>query len=94
MTRIKIESNPYEQNISFSKFDFDGESFQPITDSSSKLLSVDFTKCFFPFKAKEILSQLVDEYAVNGNLEIVFDVQVFPLPVVYLQGLYLKHQYY
>lgn len=74
MTKIRIESNPYQNNISYSRFDEKQKTFIPITkeeSTSSKLLSDDFKQCFFPFKAKEILCQIIKEY--DDNLEIVFE---------------------
>ena len=66
--KIKIASNPYEQKITYSKYDEQTGEYNQITSadsSTSKLLSSDFVKCFFPFKAKDILNQLVDEYAIK-----------------------------
>ena len=59
--KIKIASNPYEQIITYSIYDGITGKYNPITNAdsaTSKLLSLDFVKCFFPFKAKEILLQL------------------------------------
>lgn len=74
--KIKIASNPYEQEITYSKYDEQTGEYNQITSadsSTSKLLSSDFVKCFFPFKAKDILNQLVDEYAIKGKLDVVFE---------------------
>lgn len=74
--KIKIASNPYEQKITYSKYDEQTGEYNQITSadsSTSKLLSSDFVKCFFPFKAKDILNQLVDEYAIKGKLDVVFE---------------------
>ena len=74
--KIKITSNPYEQIITYSKYDEQTGTYNQISSadsSTSKLLSSDFVKCFFPFKAKEILLQLVSEYAIKGKLDVVFE---------------------
>ena len=72
--KIKITSNPYEQIITYSMYDEQTGEYNQITStdsSNSKLLSSDFVKCFFPFKAKDILNQLVDEYAIE--VDVVFE---------------------
>lgn len=74
--KIRIESNPYEQNITYSRFDETSGEYITITQAesaSSGLLNDEFKKCFFPFKAKEILCQILDEYGTNEELEIVFE---------------------
>ena len=74
--KIKITSNPYEQKITYLKYDEQTGTYNQITSddsSTSKLLSSDFVKCFFPFKAKDILHQLVSEYAIKGELDVVFE---------------------
>ena len=68
--KIKIASNPYEQKITYSKYDEQTGEYNQITSadsSTSKLLSSDFVKCFFPFKAKDILNQLVDKRLSTNN---------------------------
>ena len=77
MNKILIKSNPYEQEIRYSRYDDNVGKYLPITcedSSSSKLHSINYIKCFFPFKAKEILCHILNEYGdINGNLEIVFE---------------------
>ncbi len=77
MERVKIISNPYKQKNEFYSFDEGTNEWQKIdrqTCPKSRLLNDDLVKGFFPFKVKEIIDILVDEYGVGSNgLEITFE---------------------
>ena len=73
-TTVKIVSNPYTKTVSFF---LKGDVWRPITsitDPNSRLLSKDLVGGFFPFKAKEIVNGIVDEFRPEGQgLTIVFE---------------------
>lgn len=74
---IQITSDPYKKNIRYERM-VDGEFVQiDINDTdtppNSKLLSTDFTTCFFPFKAYEIIIAIWEAYSdPNETLTIRF----------------------
>lgn len=73
MSKLKITSDPYKNEISYEKPNSEGE-WEPITSSNSKLLSERLTKCVFPFNVKEIVDVIFGEFrSGEENIEIVFE---------------------
>lgn len=76
MTKIKIKSNPYERNIEFLSYKEQSDEWQDIRDlnANSKLREIDSVKSFLPFKIKEIIDIILDEYQVSDEkVAIVFE---------------------
>ena len=76
METIKIISNPYKREISFQKYDTSTDAWTDIkvNNPNSKLLAADVVKSFFPYKVKQIVEQLAEDYiAGDGALKIVFE---------------------
>jgi|GEM_PF-174406 len=76
MTRFKIKSNPYIGKIEYFVFKEGTNEWVDATDDSqnSRLLEMDDKKFFFPFKAKEILDIIIEEYgSENEKIELVFE---------------------
>lgn len=75
MKKIRVISNPYEEDIRFEYYDEKTESYSNIQSSeySGDLISIDFKKGFFPFKAKQILDLIVEDFGLpNEDFEIEF----------------------
>ncbi len=77
MTKIKIISNPYKQEIEYEIYK---ESTREWIDvgicaKNGKLREENARKCFLPFSAKEILEVIVNEYYLEskGAVEIIFE---------------------
>ncbi len=65
MAVVKIESNPYEKKVSFFKLDDTSNSWVPVNavnNENSKLISNGLVEGFFPFKLKEIIDIIINEY--------------------------------
>lgn len=76
MSKIKIISNPYKNEISFLSFNEGISDWEDIKTSSrnSKLLEYNTEKCFLPFKSDEILKIIHDEYYVGKDkVTIIFE---------------------
>lgn len=77
MTRLKIASNPYKKEIRYWQWDDADSTWLPIdlgTHKSSKLLNKEFTLGFFPFKAREIVSQIIEDYQIDEEpIELYFE---------------------
>lgn len=77
MPRIKIISNPYKKEIKYQRWNSEEEAWVDIvyeSNRNSKLLNGDLIGSFFPFKAKEIVDLLNEEYGIAGEtLEIAFE---------------------
>lgn len=70
MISIKIISNPYKKEIRYQKLnEVNGEWTDITYDNSpnSRLLSSELTAGFFPFRAKQIVDVIVEEYGVPGE---------------------------
>ncbi len=69
MTNIKITSNPYKKEIKYQLWSDAQNDWQDIkeTSNSSKLLGKDFATGFFPFQAEKIVSQIAEDYYVDGE---------------------------
>lgn len=76
MATIKIRSNPYERKIeylSYKEQDGDWEEIQR-SNPDSKLREDESGKSFLPFKIKEIVDIILDEYYVGSDkVNIVFE---------------------
>lgn len=76
MVTIKIISNPYKRETAFQKYELSSDSWTDIkvNNPNSKLLAEDIVKNFFPYKVKQIVEQLKEDYiAGNDTLKIVFE---------------------
>ncbi len=69
MVTLKIISNPYKKEIRFKKKSDDGTwidiNFE--NNPNSKLLRKDIAEGFFPFKAKQIVDFIIEEYSASGE---------------------------
>lgn len=77
MVQLKIISNPYKKKIKYQQWNNDNSSWMDIGlagHKASKLLSKDLTEGFFPFKAKQIVSQIIEDYQIDGEIiELYFE---------------------
>lgn len=76
MATIKIKSNPYERKIEYLSFKEQMAEWEDIQKSNpdSKLREDESGKSFLPFKIKEIVDVILDEYYVDGEkVNIVFE---------------------
>ena len=77
MARVKIESNPYNQEISYSKWNEGKKEWIQLDyeeDDKSRLLSNTLVKGFFPFHVKEIVDEIITEYKDDkGKIRILFE---------------------
>lgn len=77
MTKIKITSNPYLQNTFFQRWNETEGSWVDITidtDPNGNLVKDEIRTCFFPFKVKDIVDTIIEEYDDGINdLELVFE---------------------
>ena len=74
MSKVKIVSDPYLRRTKF--FAWDGVWVEVTEDNypNSALLNKNYTEGFFPFKASEIVSIIVDEFSDGDNaMTIVFE---------------------
>lgn len=76
MAKIKIISNPYMRRIEYLSYKKLSGQWEDIKDgnNNSKLREDESGRNFLPFKIKEIIGIIVEEYYVDGEkLEIVFE---------------------
>ncbi len=77
MAKIKIISNPYKKEIVYQKWSDVFDIWTTIDASvsrNSKLLSEELTHGFFPFRAKQIIDAIVEEYSSDDEeIQIVFE---------------------
>lgn len=76
MAKIKIRSNPYEKKIEYFVFKELPREWEEISMSNpnSRLREDESEKSFLPFKIKEIIDIIVDEYYVGTNaVEVIFE---------------------
>ena len=76
MATIKIRSNPYERKIEYLSYKEQVGEWEEIQRSNpdSKLREDESGKSFLPFKIKEIVDIILDEYYVGSDkVNIVFD---------------------
>ncbi len=69
-TKIKIVSNPYEEQVKF--FILNGSDWSNINPSSS-LLSAKLAGGFFPFKAEEIVNIILKEFGGSEKTQLIFE---------------------
>lgn len=76
MTSIKIKSDPYRRMVDFYTFKASSNEWvgvNRLNSPDSRLITDNIRKNFFPYKIKEIVEIILDEYAVNGEkVKIVF----------------------
>lgn len=74
---IKINSNPYKQEIKYETYKENSQEWVDVGlhSPNGKLREEFACKCFLPFNAKEILEVIKDEYYLEnkGAVEIVFE---------------------
>ncbi len=77
MTKIKIISNPYKQEIEYKTFKESENGWVDVSiySPNGKLREETARKCFLPFNAKEIIEVIIDEYYLEnkGAVKIVFE---------------------
>lgn len=77
MAVVKIESNPYEKKVSFFRLDDTSNSWVPVNtvnNENSKLICSGLVEGFFPFKLKEIVDIVIDEYDDGKDpIKIIFE---------------------
>lgn len=74
MPKIIITSNPYAKQIKYKQWDNINNKERDINQQNyptSKLISDEFTTCFFPFKANQILDVIIEEFS-DGSIDLVF----------------------
>ena len=76
MATIKIKSNPYEKEIKYFSYQKQSGEWKEIQESNpnSKLREDESEKSFLPFRIKEIVETLLEEYYVDSEkVNIVFE---------------------
>lgn len=77
MTAIKIISNPYKRIVEFRTLRQSTEEWvlvSHVNNPGSKLISEDIRTNFLPYKIKEIVDIIVEEYSVPGeHVKIIFE---------------------
>lgn len=76
MATIKIKSNPYERKIEYLSYKEQSGDWEEIqrTNPDSRLREDESGKSFLPFKIKEIVDIIIDEYYVGTDkVNIVFE---------------------
>ncbi|SEL42924.1 dynamin family protein [Ruminococcus albus] len=69
MARIKIISDPYENKITYMKWnDNNGGSWETINNENSKLLNEKFTGGVFTFNVKKIVDIIYDEFRIGNDV--------------------------
>lgn len=74
MAKIKIVSNPYNREISFLSYKEQTGSWEDIREnnSNSRLREDESGKSFLPFKIKEIIDIIIDEYYIGTEKVKIF----------------------
>ncbi len=75
MSRIKIISNPYTREVCYKEWSNVDNDWKNVIKSSdrSKLLEIDYTKAFFPFKVWDICDIIKEEYGGDEPIEVEFE---------------------
>lgn len=72
-TVIKIESNPYEECIRYYRLDDGWHEITLATNPGSALHSEKLVHGFFPFKAEEIVKDIIGEFGSGDKIKLVFE---------------------
>ncbi|MGL5150940.1 MAG: hypothetical protein ACRC7N_10265 [Clostridium sp.] len=76
MGKIKIISNPYNREITFQSYKNQTQSWEDIKDKNknSRLITEEIGKSFLPFKIKEIIHIIIEDYYTGTEeIEIYFE---------------------
>lgn len=76
MATVKIKSNPYERKIEFLSYKEQTGEWEEIQrgNPDSKLREDESDKCFLPFKIKEVVDIIIDEYFTGSDkVSLVFE---------------------
>ena len=76
MKRIKIVSNPYNRNLAYFIYKEQAGTWENIKQDNinSRLREIDEEKIFLPFKVKEIVDTIIEEYYVGTEkVELIFE---------------------
>lgn len=77
MAKVKIISNPYQKEICYQRWEEETDDWISIdyaNNPNSKLLSKELSSGFFPFKAKQIIELIAEEYGVSGeDITVLFE---------------------
>ena len=76
MARIKIVSNPYNREILYSSYNETLNDWEDISNNNpnSRLREDETGRSFLPFKIKEIIDIIIDEYYTGSEkVEVVFE---------------------
>lgn len=76
MVTVKIKSNPYERKIEFLSYKEQTGEWEEIQESNpdSKLREDESDKSFLPFKIKEIVDIILEEYFTDSDkVSLVFE---------------------
>lgn len=95
MAKIKIVSNPYNQEIKYYKWDDSALGYEEINYenySNSKLLSDDYVRGFFPFFVKAIVDEIVKAYQV-GTEKVVIEFEGTEDEYVELEAVAAEEEY-
>lgn len=74
MAKIKIVSNPYNQEIRYYKWSENNSEYVEIdydNNGNSKLLSDELVRGFFPFYVKTIVDEIISEYQVGAEKVVI-----------------------
>ena len=73
--KIKIVSNPYKREIKYYDFNNINNKWEDIimNNPNSRLRETESEKSFFPFKIKDIIDIIIEEYYIkDSKIEIFF----------------------
>lgn len=77
MAELKIISNPYKKEIKYQQWNESNGEWIDITRAThptSALLNEELTKSFFPFKVKQIVDQIINDYEADDKvIKIYFE---------------------
>jgi hypothetical protein len=74
MTKIKIVSNPYERVIRYFVFNEEKNIWEDTVNPNSRLRENESGKSFLPFKIKEIVDIIINDYDVHTDkIELFFE---------------------
>lgn len=75
MTRVKIKSNPYTREISYLTMDESTGDWADVkeTDENSRLRETDSERAFLPFRIREIINIILNEYYIGQKISLEFE---------------------